>query len=75
MPEAVDEALTRALSRTPVDRFPTAAEFAVALRSAVVRGERAWLFAGNGIMGDSSPQSEFAEVQLKFRPVAEALGA
>jgi serine/threonine-protein kinase len=32
VPEAVDEALTRALSRTPVDRFPTAAEFAVALR-------------------------------------------
>ena len=50
-------------------------EFAVALRSAVVEGPRAYLFAGNGIMGDSDPQSEFAEVQLKFRPVAEALGA
>ena len=32
VPEAVDEAVTRALSRTPVDRFPTAAEFAEALR-------------------------------------------
>jgi len=32
IPEVVDEALTRALSRTPVDRFPTAAEFAEALR-------------------------------------------
>ncbi len=32
IPEAVDEAVTRALSRTPVDRFPTAAEFAEALR-------------------------------------------
>jgi serine/threonine-protein kinase len=32
VPEAVDDALTRALSRTPVDRFPTAAEFAEALR-------------------------------------------
>ena len=50
-------------------------EFAVALRSAVVEGERAYLFAGNGIMGDSDPQAEFAEVQLKFRPIAEALGA
>ena len=50
-------------------------EFAVALRSAVVLGGRAWLFAGNGIMGDSDPAAEFAEVQLKFRPVAEALGA
>ncbi|MFI5280324.1 MAG: protein kinase [Gemmatimonadales bacterium] len=32
VPEAVDDAITRALSRTPVDRFPTAAEFAEALR-------------------------------------------
>lgn len=50
-------------------------EFAVALRSAVVSGSRAWLFAGNGIMGDSVPASELAEVQLKFRPLSEALGA
>ncbi len=50
-------------------------EFAVALRSALVRGERAWLFAGNGIMGDSDPEAEYAEVQLKFRPLAEALGS
>ncbi len=34
VPEAVDDALTRALSRTPVDRFATAAEFAEALRRA-----------------------------------------
>ena len=32
IPESVDDAVTRALSRTPVDRFPTAAEFAEALR-------------------------------------------
>jgi serine/threonine-protein kinase len=32
VPEAVDRAVTRALSRTPVDRFPTAAEFAEALQ-------------------------------------------
>ncbi|MQC19283.1 MAG: isochorismate synthase, partial [Chloroflexi bacterium] len=48
-------------------------EFSVALRSAVVRGDHAWLFAGNGIMGDSDPASELAEVQLKFRPLSEAL--
>ncbi|MFA7250363.1 MAG: isochorismate synthase, partial [Dehalococcoidia bacterium] len=34
-------------------------EFAVGLRSAVVRGSHAWLFAGNGIMGDSVPQQEY----------------
>lgn len=48
-------------------------EFAVALRSALVRGTRAWLFAGNGIMGDSDPASELAEVDLKFSPLTEAL--
>jgi len=48
-------------------------EFAVGLRVALVRHARAWLFAGNGIMGDSDPDAELAEVQLKFRPLAEAL--
>ncbi len=32
VPESVDAAVTRALARTPVDRFPSAAEFAAALR-------------------------------------------
>jgi serine/threonine protein kinase/tetratricopeptide (TPR) repeat protein len=32
VPEAVDDALTRALARTPVDRFATAAQFSEALR-------------------------------------------
>ncbi|MFN8638505.1 MAG: isochorismate synthase [Dehalococcoidia bacterium] len=49
-------------------------EFAVALRSALVRLDHAWLFAGSGIMGDSVPEAELAEVQLKFRPLTEALG-
>lgn len=49
-------------------------EFAVALRTALVRGSRAWLFAGNGIMADSDPEAELAEVTLKLRPLAEAFG-
>ena len=32
IPVSVDDAVTRALSRTPVDRFPSAADFAEALR-------------------------------------------
>jgi serine/threonine protein kinase len=32
VPEAIDAAVSRALSRTPVDRFPTAAQFIEALR-------------------------------------------
>ena len=49
-------------------------EFAVGLRSALVRGARAWLFAGGGIMGDSDPSGELAEIELKFRPLTSALG-
>ena len=49
-------------------------EFAVALRTALVRGRRATLFAGNGIVAESQPDAEFDEVKLKFRPLAEALG-
>ncbi len=33
VPEAIDEATTRALARTPVDRFPSAADFAEELRA------------------------------------------
>jgi eukaryotic-like serine/threonine-protein kinase len=34
VPETVDDAITRVLARTPVDRFPTAAQFVEALRGA-----------------------------------------
>lgn len=50
-------------------------EFAVALRSALVQGESALLFAGCGIMGDSVPESEYEESVLKLRPMRAALGA
>jgi isochorismate synthase len=48
-------------------------EFAVALRSALVRGSRAWLFAGAGIMGESRPADELAEIEMKLTPLAGAL--
>ncbi len=50
-------------------------EFAVALRSALVDGARAWLFAGCGLMGDSDPEGEYAESALKLRPMLAALRA
>jgi len=49
-------------------------EFAVALRSGLVDGSSAYLFAGCGIMGDSEPQREYDESWLKFRPMLSALG-
>ncbi|WP_123534160.1 isochorismate synthase [Halosimplex salinum] len=47
--------------------------FAVAIRSAVATDRQATLFAGNGIVGDSDPDREWDEVQLKYRPVLDAL--
>lgn len=50
-------------------------ELAVAIRSALLRGSRATLFAGCGIVADSDPEAEYAESCLKLRPLAEALEA
>ena len=47
--------------------------FAVALRSAVTTRDVATLFAGVGIVADSDPDREWDEVQLKYRPVLNAL--
>ncbi|MBA3823886.1 MAG: isochorismate synthase [Ktedonobacterales bacterium] len=49
-------------------------EFAVALRSGIVRGDAATLFAGCGIVGDSDPDAEYHEAQLKLQPMLRALG-
>ncbi len=48
-------------------------EFAVAIRSAVVERARATMFAGVGVVADSDPDSEWDEVQLKYRPLLDAL--
>lgn len=49
-------------------------EFFVGLRSALVEGATARLFAGAGIVAGSSPEREQAETELKFRAMQEALG-
>lgn len=48
-------------------------EFVVALRSALLRHDEAVLFAGCGIMGDSDSEHEYAESNLKLRPMLSAL--
>jgi len=45
----------------------------VALRSALVTANEALLFAGSGIVADSDPDEEYAESQLKLRPMEMAL--
>ena len=44
-------------------------EFAVALRSALVRGGHATAWAGAGIVAGSEPEAEFNETELKLRAV------
>ena len=48
-------------------------EFAVALRSALLDGAAATLFAGCGIVAASRPADEYAETCLKLRPMLTAL--
>jgi menaquinone-specific isochorismate synthase len=48
-------------------------EFFVGLRSALVDGSTAKLFAGAGIVAGSSPENELAETELKFRAMQDAL--
>ncbi|MFT4417092.1 isochorismate synthase [Fredinandcohnia humi] len=49
-------------------------EFAVAIRSGLIKGKKASLFAGCGIVEDSEPESEYKETAIKFRPMLSALG-
>jgi len=48
-------------------------EWAIALRSAELRGDTVRLFAGCGIVADSDPEAELAEAQAKFLPVRDSL--
>ncbi|KZL49219.1 isochorismate synthase MenF [Nodularia spumigena CS-586/05] len=48
-------------------------EFIVGIRSALIDGDRARLYAGAGIVAGSDPEKEFAEVQLKLQALLKAL--
>ncbi|MHB8619974.1 MAG: isochorismate synthase [Chloroflexota bacterium] len=50
-------------------------EFTVGIRSALMNGTEARLFAGCGIVSDSDPERELAESQLKLKPMLSALAA
>jgi salicylate biosynthesis isochorismate synthase len=49
-------------------------EFGVALRSGLLHGDRAYLYAGAGIVRDSDPAAEFAETEVKLQTMLDALG-
>ncbi|OCA91473.1 isochorismate synthase [Bacillus sp. FJAT-27225] len=70
------EVLDRGLYAAPVgwmDYFGNG-EFAVAIRSGLIQGKEASLFAGCGIVANSDVESEYLETGLKFRPMLSALG-
>jgi menaquinone-specific isochorismate synthase len=48
-------------------------QFNVAIRSALVKGNQATLFAGSGIVEGSDPAKEFKETNWKFQPLLNAL--
>ena len=55
-----------------------ATEFAVAIRSALVRGSQLFVYAGAGIVAGSEPQQEWDELENKiadFRSILEEAGA
>ncbi len=49
-------------------------DFAVGIRSGLLKGNQAFLFAGCGIVEGSDPESEFTETRVKFKPMLNALG-
>lgn len=48
-------------------------EFIVGIRSALIRGNQARLYAGAGIVAGSDPEKELDEIQLKLQALLEAL--
>jgi salicylate biosynthesis isochorismate synthase len=61
----------------PVGWFDAAGdgELNVAIRSGVIDGATALLYAGCGIVADSDPDAELDESRIKLRPMLGALGA
>ncbi len=49
-------------------------ELVIALRSGILRGPTALLYAGCGVVAGSDPEREYAETEVKFAPLLAALG-
>jgi menaquinone-specific isochorismate synthase len=71
------EGFDRGLYAGPVGWVDAAGdgEWAVALRGAQLDGRRARLVAGAGIVAGSDPEAEWAETEVKLRPMLAAVGA
>ncbi|WP_029214447.1 isochorismate synthase [Kallotenue papyrolyticum] len=71
------EALDRGWYAAPVGWLDARGEgeFMVALRSGLISGTQATLFAGCGIVAGSDPAAEYEETRLKLSPMLAALDA
>jgi isochorismate synthase EntC len=71
------ESFERGWYAAPVGWFDDRGDgtFAVAIRSALAVENRAWVFAGAGIVDGSEPDAEFRETQLKQKTILTALGS
>lgn len=71
-----NESMNRGLYAAPLGWIDAEGngEFAVAIRSAALKDNKAYLYAGGGIVADSEPISEYEETLVKFRPMLRALG-
>jgi menaquinone-specific isochorismate synthase len=69
------ESFERGLYAAPLGWVDTKGncEFIVGIRSALIDGNRARLYAGAGIVAGSDPIKELAEIQLKFQALLKAL--
>ncbi|MEG0471563.1 MAG: isochorismate synthase [Solibacillus sp.] len=70
------EPMNRGLYAAPIGWLDASGngEFAVAIRSATLVKDKAYLYAGGGIVADSDAASEYDETLVKFRPMLRALG-
>ncbi|MFB1051429.1 isochorismate synthase MenF [Paraliobacillus sp. JSM ZJ581] len=69
------EPIERGWYGAPIGWFDTYqnGEFAVAIRSGLIRNKQATLFAGCGIVKESDPVAEYEETLIKFTPMLDAL--
>lgn len=73
---AQTEPVSRGGYAAPVGYFDAdgCGEFWVALRSALIRAEEAWLYAGAGVVAGSDPATEYAETEAKLRAMRSVIG-
>ncbi len=71
------EGWSRGYYAAPIGWFDAQGDgaFYVGIRSALLRDDRAWLFAGAGIVAGSDPDHELRETAAKLRPMLSALAS